>query len=234
MNMSFDHNLFTQIGLDSGSLTILSAVIHNFREPGEYRGSVQQEGGDQYVFYITVDKNSSVAQANIDLASLNKSVDLCCEASQNHFTVNPKGYAVFHVSSGSGGYSVHIRRADEDAKVKVFNSQELGEEDKFSAIIIRPGIYSVTNTFTSAKAEVVVSYPGTGKVAYRPPVPVRVIEEHKNFEPRQIKIKPGQGMLFECKARARYKIELVKADDGPGSTQPTGRSGWRKNALRQK
>lgn len=233
MNMSFDQNLFTQIGLDSGSLTILSAVIHNFREPGEYRGSVQQEGGDQSVFYITVDKNSSVAQANIDLASLNKPVDVCCEASRNHFTVNPKGYAVFHVSSGSGGYSVHIRRADEDTKVKVFNSQELGEEDKFSAIIIRPGIYSVTNTFTNAKAEVVVAYPGAGKVAYRPPAPVRVEEEHKNFEPRQIKIKPGQGILFECKARARYKIELVKADDGPGSTQPAGRSGWRKNALPQ-
>ena len=44
MNMTFDRNLFTQIGLDSGSLTMLGAVIHSFRKPGEYRGSVRTEG----------------------------------------------------------------------------------------------------------------------------------------------------------------------------------------------
>jgi len=231
MNLTFDQNLFTQVGLDSGLLTMLGSVVHSFKEPGEYRGSVHQEGGEQAVFYVTVDKNSSVAQANIDLASLNKTSDPCCEPSPNHFEVNPKGYAVFHVSAGAGGYSVHIRRAEENPQEKVFNSQQLGDGDLFSAVIIRPGTYSVVNTLTQAKAEVVVSYPGTGKVAYRPPAPVRVEVERNNFEPRRIELKPGQGLLFECKTQARIKIALLKADDGPGKPRPTGRTGWKKNTL---
>jgi hypothetical protein len=231
MNMTFDQNLFTQIGLDSGSLTMLGAVIHSFKEPGEYRGSVHQEGGDQAVFYVTVDKNSSVAQVDIDLAALNKPSDPCCEGSQNRFSVNPKGYAVFHVSAGAGGYSVHVRRAIEDPKEEVFNSQELNDGDIFSAIIIRPGTYSVVNTHTNARAEVVVSYPGTGKVAYRPPAPVRVEVEQKNFEPRRIDLKPGQGLLFDCKTPSRIKLALLKTDDGPGHSRQTGKRGWKKNAL---
>ncbi len=231
MTLTFDQNVFTQIGLDSGSLTILGAVIHSFKEPGEYRGSVHQEGGEQSVFFITVDKNSSNAQANIDLAALNQPAEPCCEDTHNHFSVNPKGYAVFHVSAGAGGYSVHVRRADENPKEKVFNSQELNEGDIFSASIIRPGTYSLINTLTNAKAEVVVSYPGTGKVAYRPPAPFRVEVEHNAIEPRRIELKPGQGLLFECKAPARIKIALLKADDGPGKPRQAGRVGWKKNTL---
>ena len=179
MNLTFDQNLFTQFGLDSGSLTMLGSVIHSFQEPGEYRGSVHKAGGGQAVFYITVDKNSPAAHANIDLASLREYSDAiakeCCDDSnENHFTVNPRGYVVFHVSAGSGGFSVHVRRAEEDPKEKVFNSQALGEGDIFSAVIIRPGTYSVVNRLAKTKAEVVVSYPKIGKTAYRPPAPVRV------------------------------------------------------------
>jgi hypothetical protein len=76
-----------------------------------------------------------------------------------------------------------------------------------------------------------VSYPGTGKVAYRPPAAVRVEVGPKQFEPRRVELKPGQGMLFECKAPSRIKIELLKADDGPRSRKQVGRSGWKKNAL---
>ena len=70
MNMTFDRNLFTQIGLDSGSLTMLGTVVHSFGEPGEYRGSVRRGKEGAAVFYISVDKNSPVAQVNIDLAAL--------------------------------------------------------------------------------------------------------------------------------------------------------------------
>ena len=113
--------------------------------------------------------------------------------------MNPKGYVLFHVSSGSGGFSVHVRRAAEDPKEKVFDSRELGEGDVFSAVILRPGTYSVVNRLAKAKAEVVVSYPEIGKTAYRPPEPVRVHVGRKGFEPSRIELKPGQGLLFDVK-----------------------------------
>jgi hypothetical protein len=241
MNLTFDQNLFTQTGLDSGLLTILGSVIHSFHEPGEYRGSVHKTGGAQAVFYITVDKNSPAAHVNIDLATLREYAGAtqkeCCDDSpENHFTVNPRGYVVFHVSSGSGGFSVHVRRADEDPKTQVFNSQELGVGDLFSASIIRPGTYSVVNQLakTNAQAVVVVSYPVIAKTAYRPPAPVHVQVDPKGFEPARIELKPGQGLVFEVKAPARIVVELVKPDDGPGHDQSSPPRGWSKNALPEK
>jgi hypothetical protein len=236
MNLTFDQNLFTQVGLDSGSLTILGSVIHSFREPGEYRGSVHQVGGGQAVFYISADKNSSVAQANIDLASLqeyseSKEKECCGDGKENRFIVNPRGFVLFHVSGGSGGFSVHVRRAQEDPKEKVFNSEELGEGDFFSASIIRPGTYSVVNRLAKTKAELVVSYPEISKTPYRPPAPVHVQVGPRGFEPGRIALKPGQGLVFDIKTPTRIVIELLKADDGPGSPRKASPHSWSKNTL---
>jgi hypothetical protein len=259
MNLTFDQNLFTQVGLDSGSLTMLGSIVHSFQEPGEYRGSVHKADSEQAVFYITVDKNSSAAHVNIDLASLKEysgkaEKDCCDDEKANHFTVNPKGYVLFHVSAGSGGFSVHVRRAEEDPQTKVFNSQELGKGDIFSAVILRPGTYSVSNPLGgggddgddgedderekpkgkakgSQPAQVVVSYPEMGETPYRPPAPVRVQVRSRGFEPARINLKPAQGLVFDIKTSARIVIELVQPDDGPGVDEPTTRRGWTKNAL---
>lgn len=231
MNLTFDQNLFTQVSLDSGLLTILGSVIHSFPEPGEYRGSVHKTGGGQAVFYITVDRNSPAAHVNIDLASLREYSDAgqkeCCDNNpENHFTVNPKGYVVFHVSRGSGGFSVHVRQAVEDPKENVFNSQELGDGDIFSAAIIRPGTYTMSNR--KAKGEIVVSYPEMGKTAYRPPAPIRVQVSPEGFEPAHIELKPGQGLVFDIKATARIVVKLIKPDDGPGNDSKKPPRGWTK------
>jgi hypothetical protein len=249
MNLTFDQNVFTQVGLDSGSLTVLGSVVHSFQEPGEYRGSVHKVDGGQAVFYITVDKNSPAAHVNIDLATLKefseKSEEDCCdEETVNHFTVNPKGYAVFHVSAGSGGFSVHVRRTEEDPNEKVFNSQQLGEGDIFSAVILRPGTYSMSNRLGAdsekgkekekekERARAVVSYPEMDKTAYRPPEPVRVQVSPRGFEPARISLKPAQGLVFDIKTSARIVIELVEPDDGPRDDKPTPRRrGWMKNSL---
>ncbi|HET7061401.1 MAG TPA: hypothetical protein VFI43_04410 [Nitrosospira sp.] len=238
MKMNFDPNFFSQVGLDSGALTMLGAVVHSFCEPGEYRGVARRGAEPEAVFYISVDKNSPVAQANIDLAALvqeepaGESENGCCPGGQgNYFVVNPKGYAVFHVSSGAGGYSVHVRKNDEDPKTKIFDSRELDAGDIFSAIIIRPGTYSVTNLVTGSKSEVIVSYPKPGKTPYRPPAPIAVDCSEREMTLGRIELQPGQGLNFHLKTRSRIKIELVKPDDGPGKSREPERTGWIKRTL---
>lgn len=235
MTFPFDRNLFTQIGLDSGSLTILGAVVHSFREPGQYRGTVHGKK-DQAVFYVSVDKNSPLAQVDIDLAALMDPADNsdeCCSSrnSQNRFSVNPKGYAVFRVSRGAGGYHVSIRKAEEKPESKIFDSRSLNEGDLFAGTIIRPGTYSLVNTHTDTKAALVVSYPVIGETAYRPPGPVRVQATRECFEPRRINLEPGQGLVFECNTESRIEIELQKPDDGPGHRLKSTTRGWKKNEL---
>lgn len=238
MNVTLDPNLFNQVGLDSGSLTMLGSVIHNFSEPGEYRGVIYKEGDKRSIFYLTVDENSPIAQANIDLAELiepSKSdgdQSKCGSKnreSESHFTLNPKGYAVFHVSRGAGGYAIRVEKASEkQSDRKPFDSRELMDGDIFSAIIIRPGKYSVTNLTTKARREIVVVYPKVGRVEYHPKDPVRVELGHKAIEMTTIEVDPGQGILYHIKAPSRIKIELLNPDDGQGYPHGKAMTGWKK------
>lgn len=239
MKLSFDPNLFTQIGLDSGALTMLGTITHKFPEPGEYRGISYRGLEINAVFRITVDKDIPVAQVNIDLASLasrpsqSDKCEYCTLSHKNekHFTVNLEGYALFHVSSGSGGYSVRIEKAEKNNTKKPFDTRELNEGDFFSAILLRPGTYSVTNLNTKAKGEILVGYPKIGKQPYRPPDPIRLQNTENSIEPPVIKLKPAQGLIFQFKTISRIKIELVKADDGPTPQHLPARSGWQKPTL---
>jgi hypothetical protein len=247
MNVTLDRNLFTQIGLDSGSLTMLGTVIHSFREPGEYRGVVRKGESHEAVFYISVDKDSAVAQANIDLAMLTKQPAFrkgdastnCCsedEPVNNRFTVNPRGFAVFHVSSGPGGFDVHVEKAGKEEEQRIFDSRTLQDGDLFSGALLRPGTYAIHNVVSKARGEVVVSYPEIGgKAPYRPGGPVRIQAVEERLEPARIQITPGQGLVFECRTASRIRIELLRPDDGPkGYQRPTTSRGWRKTTLPKK
>jgi hypothetical protein len=250
MKMTFDQNLFTQVGLDSGSLTMLGGVTHRFLEAGQYRGVVYRGGESIGKFYINVDQNSPVAQANIDLAAFDTSLPVPATSSgssaatncgcqgdgtkaETTFEVNPKGYAVFHVSTGAGGYAVRASKAAEDPKKQnQFDSRELKCEDIFSAVILRPGTYSASNGLNAkAKGKITVGYPKIGKTAYRPPSPTKIVCSEGGFEPANVELQPGQAVLFQADAPSRIKLELVKADDGPAGRPEHTRGGWKKAAL---
>jgi hypothetical protein len=247
MKMTFDQNLFTQVGLDNGALTMLGGITHRFLEVGQYRGVVYRGGESIGKFYVNVDKNSPVAQTNIDLAVFDTSLpaagtstgatSCACQGegtkTETAFEVNPKGYAVFHVSAGAGGYAVRVSKAAEDPKQQnQFDSRELNGEDIFSAVILRPGTYSVSNGLNpKAKGKITVTYPKMGKTAYRPPSPAKVVSSEGGFEPGNVELQPGQAVLFHATVPSRITIELVKADDGPSDRPEPTRGGWKKAAL---
>lgn len=239
MNLTFDRNLFTQIELDSGALTMLGTVVHSFAKPGQYRGVVHAGEQVKAVFTISSDNGSANAQASIDLASLVSEAEAsrpasgkCCEAALDKdsrvpvFVVNPRGYVLFHVSRGSGGYYVHVRPIDAEREDKGYDSRTLTEGDVFTAIVLRPGTYSVANSLTRTKAELVVTYPKAGEKRYQPPAPMRIVCSEKSFEPSHVQVGPGQGVIFEARVRSRIVLKLERPDDGPKvkePSRPTGR-----------
>ena len=220
--VSIDPNL-VQTGLDSGALTMLGAVARRFSEPGEYRGTVRRADAIERVFYLTVDKDSPVAAADIDLAELagslpahDESGTTCCPGDREaRFSVNPRGYVLFRVSGGPGGYSVNVRRADPDEKTPVFSSATLDDGAIFSAQILRPGTYSVTNARAKARASVIVSYPPPAFSSYRPPEALHVEVTERGFDPEAIELMPAQGLIFDCHTPTRIVITLERPDDGP-------------------
>jgi hypothetical protein len=139
---------------------------------------------------------------------------------------------VFHVSAGGGGFAVRVSKAVEDPKEQnAFDSHELKGEDIFSAVVLRPGTYCMTNLRGKAKGEVVVSYPKVGKTAYRPPQPVPVECSEGSFKPAKVELQPAQAILFQCKSASHIKLELIKPDDGPANRPGHHRPGWKKAAL---
>jgi hypothetical protein len=211
----FDRHLYTQIGLDSGALTMLGALVHSFEEQGEYRGTARRGDLPEATFQVSVDPNCAVAEVDIDLAVL-VGEDEGCEDDARRFTVHPKGFAVFRVSKGSGGYWVNVRRADEDRAVKAYDSRRLEEGDIFSAMLLRPGRYSIANELSKARGEITVAYPTVGKTAYRPPAALNA-QCGDTIKPSAIRLKPAQGLNIHATADARIKIALVEPDDGPKS-----------------
>lgn len=232
MDVTFDRHLFTQIGLDSGSLTMLGSVVHGF-EAGEYRCAVHAGTEVKAVFVVHADPDSPNAQATVDLEALASGPALpaaaggcgCGEpgttpdAAVPRYTVNPRGQVLFRVGRGPGQYYVHARRTDAPQEDKGYDTRALAPGDAFAAIVLRPGTYAVRNTLTGAQAELVVDYPPLKERRYRPGAPIRVACEAKAFTPATLHTGPGQGVIFESRVPSRVAITLTKADDGPADRQ---------------
>jgi hypothetical protein len=221
--------LFQQIGLDSGSLTILGRVIHRFDEPGEFRGVCSRHDQRAGAFYLKVDKGSAIKQVNIDLATLQSHSSKPCDCegtgiSDKTFLLAAGGYAVFHVSGGPGGFSVRVEVAagSSSSDAREFDSVELRKGDLFAATILRPGLYTVSNLAAKrgATVEVSVAYPHGEKKPFVPPPPVQIKSTERGFDSRgRVELLAAQGCVFVCEAVSRIRMELTEPYDPPAGRE---------------
>jgi hypothetical protein len=230
----FDPYLVTQIGLDSGALTRLAVIVHAEPEVGRYRGTVGRGKEPEAAFSVSVDKDCAAAGVEIDLARLVASApeDPCgCSTEQlPSFVVHPKGFIVFRVSSGAGGFHVNLRKADEDPERRAYDTQALQPGDTFSGVILRPGRYSISNALSQARGELRVPYPVPQERAYTPPPPFEA-QCGEGIEPGSIDLQPLQGLNLRITSPARVRLELEEPDDGPSPGERPTRAGWKKASL---
>jgi hypothetical protein len=224
-----NRELLTQVGADSGALTMLATVAHRFREPGDYVGAVMRGEEEVGSFRLRADGSSPAMQVNVDLAALGPEPrrgedDCACRSEDGNsgFVVNPSGYALFHVSRGTGGYWVRVGRGGEE-KESAFDSTRLVDEDLFMLTLIRPGTYSMRNAASKASGEIVVPYPKPAKELYRPPAAVDIACTDKAFRPARPKVHPGQGVVWRFTTPGRIELDLIKPDDGPKGRQASAR-----------
>jgi hypothetical protein len=219
MRARINRELFSQVNIDSGSLSMLSTVVHRFSEPGEYEGVVMRGTGGVITrrFTIAVAGDGPASQASA--AGVQSSappgqvrIDLK-DTTPDRFVLNAGDYAVFYVSAGRGGYAVQVSKLGKDnAPISVFDSGELKDGDVLSATVIRPGTYSITNSLNNARAELIVNYPEPGKMQ-RNPGSMNIECTSNQIVPDRIRIDPVQGLVFTFKAASRIRINLVKPED---------------------
>lgn len=220
--------LFTQVGLDSGALTLLGSVAHQLRKPGRYAGVVLVDDVETGDFSILV-RDEGAMQLSIDLAAVTVtgSGGGIVRKLDEGGPLRAGGYLLLHVGSGDGRYAAVITDASEESSEVVFDSRRLEAPDVFAATVLRPGRYSVTNVENDAKAALEVAYPEPVREPYRPAEPVH-IQVGRVFEPRNVKAGPAQQQIYTAGAAARVRIELVEPyDRSPEPERPRYRRSHR-------
>jgi hypothetical protein len=246
MKTKINRFIFEQIGSDSGSLNVLSSIIHKFSESGQYYGFLYKGRENIGKFGILVKdinliknskndkinherivnsdndcqcnkKENTQSEINIDLYKIDTSI-LGNSLHEQEFEVVVEGYALFYISRGSGGYYLKIYKAGDkgsgggETLPPIFDSQNLGNTDFFTATILRPGTYTVTDIISGGKANLTVLYPQIGKIPKRPE-PLKIKCTKNIMIPSDIRIHPTQSLVFSFEAKSRIKIELVKPED---------------------
>ena len=216
---------------------MLAMVLHQFSSPGRYRASISSRGkGHRYVTF-DVDAKSEVMQLDIDLAGAitSKEKKSLSEASRGKRDeqagiLSPKGYVLFHASSGSG-HSVIV--SDSLGRV-VFNSTKLGNGDLFAVSLLEPGSYSMKNSIDSSGGEITVSLPEKmfGRLAELETKYVDVSE--KKLDPQHIDLISSQGLVFRIKSPARVVITKEADMQKAGRIRSKPMISWRKLETERK
>lgn len=245
MNAKINQHLFAERPIDSGALTVACSVVHNFPEPGMYACAVVVGEKTEATFHVAVGDEYPATQVTVDLATAGRaSADERCEceggasAGGRHFEVNTKGFTVFYVSRGAGGYAVRaVGKLRKNDKPLIFDSRELRAGDIFTVSLLRPGTHTLSNS-TGAQGRISVLYPGAkkGKELYNRAAPVQVRCTTREFIPKEIETEVAQGQVYriETAEPSRIKIALTKADDGPRVERRPGVFHWRKPPAPQK
>lgn len=205
-------SIFTQVGLDSGALTLLGVVARRLEQAGQYRGVVLVDDATVGDFQFTV-ADEGLTQLDIDLAmARGRDAGCGCGKSGRTGSLRVGGYVVFHVGSGDDRYSVVITRMVGQEEAVVFDSRRLEKNDVFAATVLRPGRYTVTNSENQARADLEVAMPQRGRTPYRPAEPLHIVVGPE-FSPSEIAVGSGQGQVYTSLSEARIVIELVEPYD---------------------
>jgi hypothetical protein len=207
--------IFMQIGLDSGALTLLGGVAHPVHEPGPYRGVVLRDGEEVADFGFVVAKEGRT-QLDVDVAKVagaGRTGCGCCTDPDAAPHLRAGGMLLVHVGSGRGAYAVVVNAGEGDARRVVFDSRRLEKGDLFTATVLRPGRYAVTNTVNGARAELEVRYPERRREPLRAAEPIQV-RAGDRFDPERFAVQPTQSQVYTAETPARVVIELVQPYDG--------------------
>ena len=207
-SVQFNTRLVTTSTFDSGALGLLVHLIHRFPQAGTYQAVVFRDGERVGTTCFRVTDQAAGTQLNVDLASVaqpaGRNTCACREHPESAPAVSPEGYVLFHAPRGIGSYAVVVGEAREGAQA-VFDSRSLTDGDLFALALIEPTTYRVESPGGAGTAEIRVAPipPGTD---LRTVAPVYVDATGSGFQPAQVNVHAGQGLVFRARGATRIVI----------------------------
>jgi hypothetical protein len=196
--------------LDSGALTPLATVLHQFGTLGSYRVNIHRSGKPIAETSFSVVEDGPT-QLDIDLATSNLSARASCDCdgSSGVATVSPKGYVLFYASAGAG-YSVIV--VDNEQR-PVFDSTNLNKGDLFACTLLEPGVYEMRSANGTARTDVNVLLPTekhSGKL--RELEAQQVTWTGANFQPENFNLISSQGLVVSV-LEGGLRISISKSSE---------------------
>jgi hypothetical protein len=202
---------------DSGALGPLAMVVHTFSQPGRYSGLVLRRGQPVGEIAFVVDEKSEAMQLDFDLSlsdprGANPASDCGCDGKTSAVaSVSPKGYVLFHASTGAG-YSVTVNHAEGKP---VFDSTRLEDNDLFAVSLLEPTAYRLENVLSGAKGNIKVSFDEQIARSIRSLKTEYVDVRGKAFSKAQIALASTQGLVFRIVDTSR--IVIVREETAPST-----------------
>jgi hypothetical protein len=209
-SVRFNSRLLTTATFDSAALGLLVHLVHRFPQEGTYQAVVLRDGQRVGATCFRVTDETAATQLNIDLASVGLPAGpagcACREHPESAPAVSPKGYVLFHAPRGIGAYAVVVGEAKEGAQA-AYDSRTLSDGDLFALVLIDPTTYGVESPGVAGKGEIRVAPipPGTD---LRTVAPVYIDATGHGFQPAQVSVHAGQGIVF--RARGAKRIVITK------------------------
>jgi hypothetical protein len=193
----------TRTQFDSASLASLASIAHPAPGPGRWRldnyGPRDRVTGSIDILV----REGGRPRIAVDLAQPPPG---CCD--RGDATLAPGGMLNLTMeSAGDGGYA--LLYASSGGK-PVWDSRRLAPGDRYACMPLRPGLYSVANRLAQARSSVRVGWPGGRPVSGPAPLSVGAA-----IAPAELRIAPGQVLVFAIAIEARIIVELETPENGP-------------------
>jgi hypothetical protein len=218
--------LLTATVFDSGSLAVLTSLVHQFAEPGSYRAEVLHAGQAVAAYAFEASERAGLPRLEVDLASLHHRTegrtDCACDEPRRADTpvVSTDGFVVFFVSHGDAGYSVRVGRDGSPGRL-AFDSGTLGEGDLFVLSLLEPVRYAMANRLGAARGSIDVSSSREPATALET-LEARYLETFADrFEPAALAVASNQGIVFQVREAARIVVQRESRPKRPAAPRAT-------------
>jgi hypothetical protein len=254
--MQVNRHVFTTREFDSGALTVLASVIHQFPEIGKYIVSIRR--GDTVLgstrFEVVAD---GPMQLNIDLAAggipgkanpFDRSArvakasaatkDCGCGGGSAHAAsaqAVPAGAPPPKIVAPQGYVQFHVSHGEGKLSAQVrkeqtdkvlFDSTLLGTGDIFAVSLLAPAKFTLANTAGTATGTVTVTFSKEVARKIKQTTPVFCDVSKSAFTPKDLQVSSGQGLVFRVQDAAR--VVVTQQTDPASQTRDTGRPATRR------
>lgn len=220
MTARINRHLLEQTRHDSGELVQPDFVVLHCANAGRQQVDVYRHGKLAGSVLLDVEAECPDKQVTIDLAMLErppKNDHCCCEEKPHGHRVEKGGYALFHVGSGSGGYSLKSYPLDTRKDSRPFDSQHLQQGDLFGTTLLRPGKYRLEDRAAKISLPLWVEPVKPGSTRYVPPEALH-LDMDELRKRKDIRLQQAQGLVIRTEKDNRILIELDEKNAGDGKT----------------